>query len=212
VHRPSATALKSRARILVEQMTERARWIYALPPADAKESLAPTLETHGLVVKETNETGTVTRWANPAETATFVVLERADLDVVLVEAQGGEAAGPLGALVAKVGFYAQSTLLASAFDVASEDARKALLTLAHMVVVWDDDWADLFVLHLASPDPIVRHDAVMALTVAALVAREKGPCPELLAEAAARETFPKLRETIDQARSLIDAITPGEPS
>jgi hypothetical protein len=187
-------------------MTDRGRWIYALPPADTRQHLAKTFADHGFARAEVEAEGKVEKWSNGAETASFVVLERDDLDVTLVEAQGGEAAEPLGALLGKTGFFAQSALLESAFDVATPDARKALLTLAHMVVAWDDDWGDLFLLHLASPDPVVRHDAVTALTVAAMVARDKGPAPELLAEAARRETFPKLKETIEDARKCIGAL------
>ncbi len=78
-----------------------------------------------------------------------------------------------------------------------------------MVVAWDGDWADLFLLHLASPDPIVRHDAVTAITIAAMVARDRGPAPELLAEAAKRESYPKLKETIDEALQCVTAIAPS---
>lgn len=206
MHKPSPTALVARARTLVEQMTERARWIYALPSEEAAEHTTPTLEAHHFVRRETDAASHAAKWTHEAENAAFVVVERPDLDVVLVEAQGGAAADTLGALLGKTGFYAQSTLLSSAFDLPSEDAQKALLTLAHMVVVWDDDWADLFVLHLAAPDPIVRADAVTALTIAALVARDRGPCLELLDEAARRETFPQLKETMEQARAVVDAI------
>jgi hypothetical protein len=73
-------------------------------------------------------------------------------------------------------------------------------------VAWDGDWADLFLLHLASPDPIVRHDAVTALTVAAMVARDRGPAPELLAEAAKRETYPKLKDQIEEASKCVAAL------
>jgi hypothetical protein len=187
-------------------MTDRGRWIYALPPAETKKHLAKTFGDHGFAVEEVDAAGKVVRWSNAAKTSAFVVLERDDLEVTLVEAQGGDAAAPLGVLVGKTGFFAQSALLESAFDVATPDARKALLTLAHMVVAWDDDWADLFLLHLASPDPVVRHDAVTALTLAAMVARDKGPAPELLDEAARRETYPKLKETIDDARKYVAAL------
>lgn len=206
VHRPSPTALVARARTLVETMTDRARWIYALPPDEAAEHVAPTLEAHRFVRRETDAAARAAKWTRDGDNASFVVVERPDLEVVLVEAQGGPAADALGAILGKTGFYAQSTLLSSAFDVPNEDARKALLTLSHMVVAWDDEWADLFVLHLAAPDPIARADAVTALTIAALVARDKGPCLELLEEAARRETFPQLKETMDQARAVVDAI------
>jgi hypothetical protein len=220
LHRPSPTALRARARTLVEQMSERARWIYALPLDTGAKHLAPTLAAHGFALRSDDGAGhpleqsdgraegkaAANRWTNAGETAAFVVLARDDLEVLLVEAQGADAAAPLGALLAKAGFFAQSALLASAFDVATEDARKAMLTLAHMVVAWDDDWADLFLLQLASPDPIVRRDAVTALAIAALVARDKGPSAELLAGAAKRETFPQLKEAIAEARALVEAI------
>jgi len=187
-------------------MTDRGRWIYAVPTNETKEHWSKTLGDHGFAVRDVEAEGKVEKWTNAGATASLVVLEREDLDVTLVEAEGGDAVPALGALLAKTGFFAQSTLLESALDVATEDARKALLTLAHMVVAWDDDWADLFLLHLASPDPIVRHDAVTAVTVAAMVARDKGPAEELLAEAARRETYPKLKETIDDARRCVAAL------
>jgi hypothetical protein len=209
VNRPSSTALKARARTLLEQMTDRGRWIYALPPAETRTHLATTFAEHGFAVREVDAAGKVTKWRHDGDDASFTVLERDDLEVTLVEAQGASAASTLGALLKKTGFFAQSALLESAFDVATEDARKALLTLAHMVVAWDGDWGDLFLLHLASPDPVVRHDAVAAITIAAMVARDKGPAPELLAEAAKRETFPKLKDTIDEAMKCVAAIAPS---
>ena len=204
--RPSATALKDRARALVEQMTARGRFVYAVPCEEARRHLATALSGAGFALRETDDGGRVAKWGNAGDAATFVVLERADLDVTFIQGDGGEAVAPLSAILEKTGFFAQSTLLESAFDVGTEDARKALLTLAHMVVAWDADWADLFLLHLAAPDPVVRHDAVTALTVAAMVARDRGPAPELLAEAAKRETYPKLKETIDDARRLMAAL------
>src|SRR5258706_7122483 len=189
-------------------MTDRERWIYALPPEEAGQHLVPTMTAHGFEVGESDAAGKVTKWTKAGATASFVVLERDDLEVTLIESQGTDAVAPLGALLEETGFFAQSGLLSSALDVSTDDARKALLTLAHMVVAWDEDWADLFLLHLASPDPTVRHDAVTALTVAAMVARDKGPASELLAEAAKREAYPKLKQTIDEAKKLVDAIAP----
>jgi len=194
--------------MLLERMTDRERWIYALPPEEAGRHLTPTLTAHGFVAGESENEGKVRKWTNEGASSSFVVLEREDLEVVLVEAQGGDAVAALGALLKETGFFAQSALLSSVMDVSTNDARKALLTLAHMVVAWDEDWADLFLLHLASPDPVVRHDAVTALTVAAMVARDKGPATELLAEAGKRETYPKLKQTIDEACKLVEAIAP----
>ena len=127
-------------------MTDRGRWIYALPPEEAARHLVPTLTAHGFVAGEAEGDGKVRKWANAGASASLVVLEREDLEVVLVEAQGGDAVGALGALLKETGFFAQSALLSSALDVSTDDARKALLTLAHMVVAWDEDWADLFLL------------------------------------------------------------------
>jgi hypothetical protein len=210
VHRPSPTALKDRARTLIERMTHRSRFVYAVPRAAARTHLAKVLTEQSFILRETDDAGRVSKWSNAEKTATLVVLERVDLDVTFLQGDGGDAVAPLGAVLDKTGFFAQSTLLESAFDVGTEDARKALLTLAHMVVAWDGDWADLFLLHRASPDPVVRHDAVTALTVAAMVARDRGPAPELLAEAAERETYPKLKETIDDAQRVIGALATAE--
>jgi hypothetical protein len=189
-------------------MTDRGRWIYAIPPEEAARHLSATLTAHGFAASETEAAARVTKWAHASSTASVVVLDREDLEVTLVEAQGGDAAAALGAVLKETGFFAQSALLSSALDVSTADARKALMTLAHMVVAWDEDWGDLFLLHLASPDPVVRHDAITALTVAAMVARDKGPASELLSEAAKRETYPKLKETIDEAKKLVGAIAP----
>ena len=210
MHRPSPTALKDRARTLVERMKNRGRFVYAVPREEARTHLAKVLTERGFALRETEDTGRVAKWSNGEDTASFVVLERVDLDVTFVQGDGGDAVAPLGAVLDKTGYFAQSTLLESAFDVGTEDARKALLTLAHMVVAWDADWADLFLLHLAGPDPVARHDAVTALTIAAMVARDRGPAPELLAQAAKRETYPKLKETIDDAQRLVAALATAE--
>jgi hypothetical protein len=187
-------------------MTHRGRFVYAVPREEARAHLATVLAEQGFALRETEDAGRVAKWTSRGDAATFVVLEREDLDVTFLQGDGEGAVAPLGIILGKTGFFAQSTLLESAFDVGTEDARKALLTLAHMVVEWDADWADLFLLHLAAPDPVVRHDAVTALTVATMVARDRGPAPELLDEAAKRETYPKLKETIDDARRVIAAL------
>jgi len=187
-------------------MTDRGRFVYALPCEEARKHLPKVLTEQGFLLRETEDAGRVAKWTNAPETASFAVLERPDLDVTFLQGDGGDAVAPLGAVLKETGFFAQSTLLESAFDVGTEDARKALLTLAHMVVAWDADWSDLFLLHLASPDPIVRNDAVTALTVATMVARDRGPALELLGEAARRETYPKLKETIDDAQRVIAAL------
>ena len=91
----------------------------------------------------------------------------------------------------------------------SPEAGKALRTLAHMVVAWDEDWSDIFLLHLASPDPIVRHDAAIATSIAAMVARDPGPTIALLEEAKRREKFPKLAETIRDVLNMIRGMAGG---
>jgi hypothetical protein len=49
-----------------------------------------TLGDHGFAVRDVDADGKVQKWSNRAETASFVVLEREDLDVTLVEAEGGD--------------------------------------------------------------------------------------------------------------------------
>ncbi len=207
---PTETALKGRARALLEAMTERARWMYAVPRDQGEAAAARAiLEGCGLRVEESDEKAGVTRLVSSNEKAAFVLYDAPDLEVLLVEATGPEAPEMLAKVLERTGFYAQSRLLKSAIDVRDEEAPKALKTLAHMVVAWDEDWSDLFLLHLASPDPIVRHEAAMALTVATMVARDPGPAIALLEEAKGREKFPKLRDTLEEAIQVISGTSGG---
>lgn len=205
--RPTETALRGRARALLEAMTERARWIYAVPRPQAPEVVRALALGKGLHAEE-DESGAA-RYADDQGTNALVAFDSAELDVVLIEATGPEAPAILTAILDSTGFYAQSALLGVALDVRDTEAPKALRTLAHMVVAWDEDWGDLFLLHLAAPDPVVRHDAVVALTVAVMVAHDAGPAPALLDEAIRREKFPKLKETMHEALNVVRAVTGG---
>ena len=208
---PTETALKDRARALLGAMTERARWIYAVP-RDAGEAQAARaiLEADGLRVEDSDEKAGAVRLANAKGTAAFVLFDSPDLDVLLIEATGDDAPEALAKVLEKTAFYAQSQLIKTAIDVRDPEAPKALRTLAHMVVAWDEDWSDLFLLHLASPDPVVRHDAAMAITIATMVARDAGPAAALLEEAKRREKFPKLKDTLDEALQVVNGLT-GKP-
>lgn len=204
---PTDTALKGRARALLEAMTERARWMYAVPRDEGEARTARAiLEEGGLRVEEEDEKAGVARLATPDQKTTFVLFDSPDLEVLVIEATGGGAPELLSKVIERTGFYAQSQLLRAALDVHDPEAPKALRTLAHMVVAWDEDWSDLFLLHLASPDPVIRHDAAMALTVATMVARDPGPALELLEEAKRREKFPKLKDTLEEAIQLIAGL------
>jgi hypothetical protein len=207
--RPSETALRGRARALLEAMTERARWVYALPLGAAESHVRPILASRGLTVQDEDKKARAFRASNERESVNFVVMESAELDVTLVEASGGDAQPILAEIVERSGFYAQSQLIGTALDVKDEEAPKALRTLAHMVVAWDEDWSDLFLLHLASPDPVVRHEATLGLTIAVMVARDRGPAPALLEEALRHEKFPKLAETMREAANLVQGLTGG---
>jgi hypothetical protein len=207
--RPSETALRGRARAVLEAMTERARWVYALPQGSAASHVRPILVDQGLAVEEEDQKAGAFRASNGSGSVNFSVLESAELEVTLVEASGADAQPILAAILDRTGFFAQSRLLGIALDVREAEAPKALRTLAHMVVGWDEDWSDLFLLHLASPDAVVRHEATVALTIAVMVARDAGPAPELLAEALHRETFPKLAETMREAANMIQGLTGG---
>jgi hypothetical protein len=206
---PTDTALRARARGLVEAMTERARWIYAVPRAIGDAHAASIIEACGLVCEERDEAAKVARYANDSRKATMVTFSHVELDVMLLEAAGPEAPEVVRRVLDKTGFYAQSDLLRTALDVHHPETTLALKTLAHMVVAWDEDWSDLFLLHLASPDPIARHGAVLAVGVAVLVAREPGPALALLEEARRRERYPKLRDTMGEAIQMIHAATGG---
>jgi hypothetical protein len=210
--RPTETALRARARMLLEAMTERARWIYAIARVEGPEAVRAVAEAKGLRC-EGEEAGAA-RFANESGSASLVTLDSETLDVAIVEAAGPDAPPILAEILDRVGFYAQSTLIGVALDTRDPEAPKALRTLAHMVVAWDEDWSDLFLLHLAAPDPVIRHDAVIALTVAVMVSRDAGPAPALLEEAIRRETFPKLKETMTEALGVVRGVTGGpvEPS
>jgi hypothetical protein len=207
--RPTETALKNRARTLLEAMTERGRWIYALPRDEAPAALSAIALARGLAAEETDAAAHATRFVSSNGKASMVVYDSAELDVTLVEAAGGEVPEVLADVLERTGFYAQSTLIGTALDTKNPEAPKALRTLAHMVVAWDEDWSDLFLLHLAAPDPVVRHDAVLALTVAVMVAHDAGPAPELLDEAIRREKFPKLKDTMKEALNVVRGVTGG---
>jgi hypothetical protein len=207
--RPTETALRGRARALLEAMTARARWIYALPRDEAPAAARAIAAQKGLRTEEDDPKAGAARFADEKGQASLVVFDSPDLDVTFIEAAGPEAPAILTDILDKTGFYAQSTLLGTALDVKDPEAPKALRTLAHMVVGWDEDWGDLFLLHLASPDAVVRHDAVLALTVAVMVAHDAGPAPDLLDEAIRREKFPKLKQTMTEALNLVRGLTGG---
>jgi len=172
-------------------------------------SARSVLESKGLALEEEDAGAGVVRLVDATASTRFVLFDSAPLDVTLIEASGGGAPPLLAEVLERTGFYAQSRLLATAIDVRDPECVKALRTLSHMVVVWDDDWSDLFLLHLASPDAVVRHEAVASLSIAAMVARDAAPAVHLLREARSREKFPKLAETMDEAIGLIEASAGG---
>lgn len=205
---PTDADLRDRARILVSRMIEVGRVDYAVPASVPRERLEAAIVAAGLTLRETASPPLeappateldVTRWSDETGDDQLVLLWRPDLAVHLFEVRGPGAVDRARAILEHVPFVPQSELLRAAIDVASPDAGKALLVLAHACVVWDDDWGDLFLLHLASPDPIARHNAVACTFLAAMVSGAHAPAAALLQEAAAREKFPKLRETIDDA-------------
>lgn len=207
---PTETALKSRARALLGAMTERARWMYAVP-RDAGElaTARAILEGDGFHVEDSDEKAHTYRFAAARGETAFVLFDSDELEVLFIEATGADAPETLAKVLERTGFYAQSQLLKTAIDVRDPEAPKALRTLAHMVVAWDEDWSDLFLLHLASPDPVARHEAAMGLAIATMVTRDAGPAIALLEEAKRREKFPKLKETLDEAIQVISGLTGG---
>jgi hypothetical protein len=204
---PTEADLKERARVMVTRMMDVGRVVYAIPFSVGRDVMEAAVRSAGLVLAETDKEADVTRWipsaapgdASDAKGDVLVLLEREDLGVFIFEVRGENAVEHARAILNEVPFVPQSRLLGQAIDVASPDASKALLVLAHSVVVWDDDWGDLFLLHLASPDPIARHNAVLSTFLAAMASDARKEARELLKEAHAREKFPKLRDTIEDA-------------
>ncbi len=212
---PSPTALIDRARTLVVRMHAVERWAYAIDSAVPDQTLHDRIVAAGYSVVDRDEEAAVARYEAPSgreDPDALVTLRRPDLGLTLLQAHGATTPDRLGPLLESTGFAPQSRLLRQAYDVGNEQARLALTALAHMVVAWDDDWADLFLLHLASPDPVVRHDAALATVVAALSAREREPAATLLQEAHRHEKFPKLRETLEEALAAVQALPGGAPS
>jgi hypothetical protein len=206
---PSEQQLKEKARAMVLAMQERARWIYALPAGSFAAAVA-ILEAAGVPRVDAAEAGTVVKHQSDDGKARYVVFDHAELGAVLLEGEGGDAVPLLAKVLEATGFLPQSRLWAEALAVGEPQAGRALRLLAHMAVGWDGDWSDLFLLHLASPDPIARHGAALGLVTAAMVSGTVGPALELLAEARRRETFPKLAQTLEEAATALQGFA-GQP-
>src|SRR5262245_7535541 len=115
--RPTETALKGRARALLEAMTARARWIYAIPREEGLRIARAVVEGKGLRCEEEDAKAGAARFADEKGSASIVTLDSAELEVMLVEGAGAEAPPILADILEKTGFYAQSTLLGTALDV-----------------------------------------------------------------------------------------------
>jgi hypothetical protein len=179
------------------------RWAYAVDVAQAAP-LSSGIAAAGYRVVEEDAGARVTRYeAEGSPPDALVTLERPDLGVFVLQAYGPGTVDRLGPVLEASGFVPQSLILGRAYAVGEPAASVALSTLAHMVVAWDEDWADLFLLHLASPDPVARHEAALATVVAAFSSRQVEPARTLLSEAASRETFPRLRDTLSEALAAV---------
>jgi hypothetical protein len=197
-------ALKDRARVMLEAMTAESRWIYALEP-DRLALAASIMDEEKIPRVEDAAGATVLRFASETPTAQYLLFHHPELGVVFLQGDGDAAVPVMKRILGATGFIAQSRLWKEALDVGTDASTRALKILAHMLIGWDDDWSDLFILYLASPDPMIRHDATIALAVAGLVSRETAPARDLLAQAQARESFPKLAETMAEAGKLLEA-------
>jgi hypothetical protein len=187
------------------------RWAYVIDGSVPKETWTAAVLDAGYRVAEEDAPAKVMRYeaAHSSEGSppdTLVTLERQDLGVVILQAYGPTTVDRLGPVLERTGFVPQSRLLGEAYAVGSPAASHALTTLAHMVVAWDEDWADLFLLHLASPDPVARHDATLSAVVAAFSARQQEPAKSLLQEALRRESFPRLKDTLLEALQALEEM------
>jgi hypothetical protein len=179
---------------MLEAMTARERWVYAVPPEGAREHASRALEPLGLTKTPGDAQDRYERAG-----ATVLVAEAPDLDVAFVVASGPEAPEALGAVLEATGFFAQSTLLASAHDVDAPETSSALRTLAPMVAAWDARWADLFALHLGAAEPSVRAMAAAAIAVAAQAADASAPAREKLEAALAIEADAEVADAMRAA-------------
>jgi hypothetical protein len=207
MHRPTETALRTRARTLLEAMTARERWVYAVPRDRGIEGVRALVIAQGLRPAEPVTEGSRESFTGAAGTR-LRATDRPDLDVILLEGEGSEAAAALAAILDETGFYAQSTLLGTAFDVQDEEADVALRTLAAMVAAWDKDWLDLFGLHLKAPDPALRKEAIASLLTACVAARASDKAAALLAEVRAAEKDEALAEALDGAITSLRLESP----
>jgi hypothetical protein len=187
------------------------RWAYVIDAGLSKETWTATVLEAGYRVVEEDAATQVTRYEAPlpggeSPSDTLVTLEREDLGVVILQAYGPTTVDRLGPILERTGFVPQSRLLGDAYSIGALGAPRALTILAHTVVAWDEDWADLFLLHLASPDPVVRHEAALSTVVAAFSARQPEPAKSLLGEALQRESFPKLKETLQRALHAVEGM------
>lgn len=184
---PSATALKNRARLLLEAMHERGRWVYAIPQ-DTSEAAREVVLAEGLSSAENG----VFRGDNGA---CLRLLEDPELEVILLIAETPEAVATLSKVLDRVGFFAQSQLLAVAYDVDDEEAPAALRTLAYMISGWGEPWVELFDLHLRATASAVRIHAAHSLLIAANHAPEV-PARSVLERCLERETTPEVQEAL----------------
>lgn len=203
--RADEAALKKRARAMLVAMSERSHWVYALP-YEAFAAVAAQLTAEGLAQTDSDDEGRVLSYGE-GDGCRFVVMANEPLDATLVDASGDDAVRLLKLLLDEHGFLPQSVIWETALDIGQpREASLALRMLAHMTVSWDEDVTDVFLLHLASPDPVARHEAVTAVTLAAMVARDVEPALRLLEETKQREKFPKLAETIGEAIRVLKQV------
>src|SRR5262245_53154223 len=80
------SALRDRARALMVAMTDRSRWIYALPEGSFARAVA-IAEAHGLTRREDDDEGRVVKYEGNAQER-LVLFDQRALDVVLLEGAG----------------------------------------------------------------------------------------------------------------------------
>lgn len=187
---PSTTALKNRARLLLEAMSERGRWVYAIPQ-DATEVIHEIALAEGLTPAEDGK-------FRSNDGAELHLLHDPELEVLLLIAEAPGVVTVMSKILERVGFFAQSQLLAVAYDTDDEEAPTALRTLAHMLATWGEPWKDLFDLHLNATAPAVRSHAIQSLQVASSICPEV-PVDLLLQYRLEQEISPEIQEVLQQA-------------
>ena len=196
------------ARRMLADMSERARWIYALPrsPRTLRVVTARLAAAGAGRLRQKSAASWVVEHVTGSERCRLGAYDSADLNCLLLLGEGAEAPPVLAGILEHTGFLPQSRLWDEALATARPGAPRALAILAHMCVAWSEEYADLLRRHLEADDENVRGQAVDSLCVAALLAAEPVRGAQLLQAVKQREMSPEVADKASAAADLLRAV------